>query len=146
MCATPSRSGARPETQDIEALARRPATPLASRGGAARLRSNGPRSHNARVACVGEHVVREIALAVTLPLMTVTAALAQPCNPVIDGTYCAEDAAGRSNLPARRPQFAPIQNLGSDIISSPDNPGTFGAITFQGGIRCIGLLRRSECN
>jgi hypothetical protein len=87
------------------------------------------------------------AMATAVLIVLAAPANAQPCNPVIDGTYCAEQGGSGSRLPGARPQFAPIQNLGSDIVSAPDQPGTFGAITFRGnGTRCIGLLRRGGCN
>jgi hypothetical protein len=70
--------------------------------------------------------------------------IAQPCNPAIDGTYCAEQMS-------RRPSSAVTTsnpNLGGDFFSivRENDPATFGAITFSGGSRCIGLLRRSSCN
>jgi hypothetical protein len=39
-------------------------------------------------------------------------------------------------------------NLGGDFFSivRENDPATFGAITFSGGSRCIGLLRRSNFN
>jgi hypothetical protein len=70
--------------------------------------------------------------------------LAQPCNPVVDGTYCAEEK--KRKVDTRRPTFAPIGNIGEDISAGPDQPGTFGAITFRGnGTRCVGLMRRGRC-
>jgi hypothetical protein len=42
----------------------------------------------------------------------------------------------------------PNPSLGGDFFSivRENDPATFGAITFSGGSRCIGLLRRSNCN
>ena len=73
---------------------------------------------------------------------------AQPCNPAIDGTYCAE--MGRKpvvSTPPSRSSLA-IEGLGSSLMPTPyDQPATLGAITFSGdGSRCIGLLRRVNCN
>ena len=87
-------------------------------------------------------------LLVTLIIVTILHAegIAQTCNPAIDGTYCAEQMG-------RRPSGAittskPKPNLGGDFFSivRENDPATFGAITFSGGSRCIGLLRRSNCN
>jgi hypothetical protein len=86
-------------------------------------------------------------LLVALFIVTILRAegIAQTCNPAIDGTYCAEQM--------RRPGGAatasqPKPNLGGDFFSivRENDPATFGAITFSGGSRCIGLLRRSNCN
>lgn len=80
---------------------------------------------------------------------------AQPCNPAIDGTYCA-------SLPKNRPGPAPPPGrtlkldldyappidggLGSDLLQPYDPPATFGAISFRNdGSRCIGLVRRGNC-
>jgi hypothetical protein len=71
---------------------------------------------------------------------------AQPCNPAIDGTYCAEQMSKR---PAGTPAPSGSNpSLGGDFFSivRENDPATFGAITFSGGSRCIGLLRRSNCN
>jgi hypothetical protein len=59
----------------------------------------------------------------------------QPCNPLIDGTYCASANAG-----------APIASLSSDLALGGDPPATLGAITFSSGHNaCIGLFGRSSC-
>ena len=76
---------------------------------------------------------------------------AQPCNPVIDGTYCASqpdpglisDSGSGAN---------PFSGARIDLGPSPtqpglyDTPATLGAVTFGGGTSCIGLLRRARCN
>jgi hypothetical protein len=69
----------------------------------------------------------------------------KPCNPAIDGTYCASQGKLDLSLPPQ-PNFQPIQSLGGDLTTPQTQPGTFGAITFQSdGTRCVGLFRRSEC-
>ena len=83
----------------------------------------------------------------TAAMLFATAASAQPCNPVIDGTFCA-DASSRSTVsPNPRPTFDSFQSMGQDLSSFGDPPiGTLGAITFKGGgTRCIGLLNRGTC-
>ena len=83
----------------------------------------------------------------TLYLALHGAGAAQPCNPVIDGTYCAKQMPSfgtytRSPLPS----MSPIKEIGDAISVGRDAPGTFGGITFRDdGINCIGLLRRGSC-
>jgi len=73
--------------------------------------------------------------------------IAQPCNPVVDGTYCAEEAAGRRNASPSPARLPPIRNIAEDFVMAPDQPATLGAITFRGnGKQCVGLLRRGACN
>lgn len=84
-------------------------------------------------------------------LMTVIlprAASTEPCNPIIDGTYCATQMPqGRtSQSPSRG--MAPVRSLGNDFnwSTSQDSPGTLGSISFRGGgSRCVGSLIRSRC-
>lgn len=78
----------------------------------------------------------------------VSGVVAEPCNPVIDGTYCASqpvrprDTSGGS-ASSLRPIEAPLGSLGRSL----DQPATVGAMTFRGnGVHCIGLLRRGVCN
>jgi hypothetical protein len=70
---------------------------------------------------------------------------AEPCNPAIDGTYCA-------SAPKPLPRAASstdkrFESLGASLSASQyDQPATLGTITFRGdGTRCIGLLRRGGC-
>jgi len=77
------------------------------------------------------------------------AVAAQPCNPVLEGTYCATLPAQREQLPSRQGiSFDPIQSMGKDLSPFGDvPPATFGAISFRGdGKRCIGLLTRGNCS
>jgi hypothetical protein len=80
-------------------------------------------------------------------LVMLSAALAaQPCNPVIDGTYCASQPIRRSDTLAPRANGTPMIGMGRDLALSRDEPATFGAITFRGdGTRCVGLLTRGNC-
>jgi hypothetical protein len=71
----------------------------------------------------------------------------QPCNPVIDGTYCATQMPRQ--VPSTRRSgvtLSPIDDLGSAISGMPTSPATLGGINFRGGTTCIGLLRRGACN
>jgi hypothetical protein len=72
--------------------------------------------------------------------------IAQTCNPAIDGTYCAEQMRRTPSSSVTAPKSNP--SLGGDFFSivRDNDPATFGAITFGGGSKCIGILRRSSCN
>jgi hypothetical protein len=70
--------------------------------------------------------------------------IAQTCNPAIDGTYCAEQMGRRPDGTASR--SSPSLDRDAFSIVRDNDPATFGAITFGGGTRCIGILRRSSCN
>jgi len=71
---------------------------------------------------------------------------AQPCNPVIDGTYCASQMRTPA-ASAQTVEIAPIQSLSRDLSIGGTSPATLGAITFGGnGTTCIGILRRGACN
>jgi len=76
-------------------------------------------------------------------------AVAQSCNPVIDGTYCATQMPKRDIQSPPDPGKSPFQSLGGDLSlgSFPgDQPGMLGGFTFQGNTSCVGLLRRTNCN
>jgi hypothetical protein len=69
----------------------------------------------------------------------------QPCNPVIDGTYCA--TAGIRSQPDP-PSTGSRRDVGFSGISGAgfyEQPATLGAITFGSSGRCIGLVRRVNC-
>ena len=76
-------------------------------------------------------------------------AMAQECNPVIDGTYCAtEGVRRRDNSTSSGSKFGTIQGIqgiASDMTFSGDQPATLGAITFRGRETCMGLFRRGSC-
>ncbi len=76
-----------------------------------------------------------------------SAAIAQPCNPVIDGTYCATQMPRARTATQSAPVINPIRDLGRSITGEPTSPGTLGGISFRsGGTTCIGLLRRGNCS
>lgn len=91
-------------------------------------------------------VPRILLVALTIVTILHAEGIAQTCNPAIDGTYCAEQMSKRPSGPAMTSRSNP--SLGGDFFSivRENDPATFGAITFSGGSRCIGLLRRSNCN
>ena len=83
-------------------------------------------------------------LALTFVTVLPAQGMAQTCNPAIDGTYCAEQMGRRSGATTPRPN--PSLDREAFSIVRDNDPATFGAITFGGGTRCIGILRRSSCN
>jgi hypothetical protein len=88
-----------------------------------------------------------MALVALAALMSGGNATAQPCNPVIHGTYCASEPPRALSTPSASVSIQPIQNIARDLSLGQETPGTFGAITFRGDHkRCIGLLRRGACN
>jgi hypothetical protein len=75
-------------------------------------------------------------------IATMTGAQSQPCNPAIDGTYCADVQISNAARSASAQSM-----LGQAMSPGPfDQPAKLGAITFGGGSSCIGLLRRVSCN
>lgn len=89
------------------------------------------------------------AIAIVFTIIVGATANAQPCNPVIDGTYCGSQTYYGTNEAMGSNATISSKGLGASISSSEpyDDPGTFGAITFSSdGTRCIGLLFRSKCN
>jgi hypothetical protein len=86
------------------------------------------------------------AFAAGLALLVAPAAIAQlPCNPAIDGTYCA--TAGIKIQPDP-PSTGSRRDVGFGAISGAgfyEQPATLGAITFGSSGRCIGLVRRVNC-
>ena len=75
-------------------------------------------------------------------------AIAQTCNPAIDGTYCGEQMQ-RAPRPATAPgvrTMPGVRPAEAFSISGDDHPATLGAITFNSdGSRCMGLVRRVNC-
>jgi len=86
-----------------------------------------------------------IALVTVLAGVLGAPAIAQECNPVIDGTYCASQVIRRDNSASPGSKFVPIQGIARHMNPSEDLPETLGAITFRGSETCIGLFRRGAC-
>ena len=95
-------------------------------------------------------MVSRIALSMILTVTIAGPGFAQPCNPAIDGTYCASQPD--SDLFGVGSSTHPLNNAQIGLSPAPmqpglyDQPATLGAITFGGGSSCIGLLRRARCN
>ena len=72
---------------------------------------------------------------------------AQPCDPLIDGTYCATQGGRVSRGSSSSVNMGSIQSLSGDLSLGQDSPATFAGISFSGGnSTCIGLFRRASCN
>jgi hypothetical protein len=99
-----------------------------------------------RTCMIGGMTAAVLALLLLAPSAPSTAQ--QPCNPVIDGTYCATQPGRSGASPGSSTRFHPIGGIAGDILADEQSqPATLGAITFQGNAsRCIGLLRRSNCS
>lgn len=69
----------------------------------------------------------------------------QPCNPVVDGTYCASAGGDAAVISQSSPAMPPIQSISSDLGIGGDPPATLGGINISGGSTCIGLFRRMSC-
>jgi hypothetical protein len=80
------------------------------------------------------------------PLTATRTAADQPCNPVIDGTYCATQMRGGSSAGGSSGGAPQIQSLSNDLSIGSNPTATFGALTFSGSGACIGILRRGACN
>lgn len=73
----------------------------------------------------------------------------EPCNPIIDGTYCATNMPKKSGY---------VRSSGSSMTGLEDysrlvpsaavggTPGTLIGIGTRGNRTCFGLVRRSACD
>jgi hypothetical protein len=93
-------------------------------------------------------MIARIVFAVVLAGALSVPALAEPCNPVIDGTYCATQTIRRENAATSSGgiRLSPMQGIARDIGPWTDQPATLGGITFRGSETCMGLFRRGSCN
>ena len=78
--------------------------------------------------------------------MAAPMAAAETCDSALYGNLCGAQELRPTNQRRPTPSLPPVQGVGGDQWARQDRPGTLGAITFQGGKQCIGLLRRSNCN
>jgi len=85
-------------------------------------------------------------VAALLMWVTATAAGAEPCDRALYGNLCGTPNLQPKGQRAPPPSLPPVQSIGNDQWVRQSQPATFGAITFQGGKQCIGLLRRASCN
>jgi hypothetical protein len=80
--------------------------------------------------------------------LAASSAADEPCNPIVDGTYCA------TNMPKNRSQVRSSSGMKamddqSRLLPSGSvgsSPGTLMGFSSQGSRSCFGLLRRSSCD
>jgi hypothetical protein len=72
----------------------------------------------------------------------------EPCNPIVDGTYCATQMPKNRGYSGSSDRLKPIDNMAGVLPSASvgGSPGTLIGISVQGDRSCFGLLRRSVCN
>jgi len=92
---------------------------------------------------------RRILTAAVLLILPAAAGAEEPCNPIIDGTYCATNMPKKSGY---------VRSSGSSMTGLEDysrlvpssavggTPGTLIGIGTRGERTCFGLLRRSACD
>ena len=90
-----------------------------------------------------------VTAAVLLLLPTAAPAGEEPCNPIIDGTYCATNMPKKSGY---------VRSSGSSMTGLEDysrlvpsaavggTAGTLIGIGTRGDRTCFGLMRRSACD
>ena len=80
--------------------------------------------------------------------LTAGAAAEEPCNPIIDGTYCATNMPRNRGYVRSSGGMTPLQDYSRLVPSAAvgGTPGTLIGIGTQGGRTCFGLLRRSVCD
>jgi hypothetical protein len=88
--------------------------------------------------------IASLYLAALVAVMAAGADAQTPCNPAIDGTYCATAGIPNRSQPAESTRR---DGLGSAVSGTGfyEQPATLGAITFGSNGRCIGLVRRVNC-
>ena len=79
--------------------------------------------------------------------LTATAA-EEPCNPIIDGTYCATNMPKNRGYVRPSGGMTPLEDYSRLVPSAAvgGTPGTLIGIGTQGKRTCFGLLRRSACD
>jgi hypothetical protein len=88
-----------------------------------------------------------MALATIVAAGCAGSAEAEPCNPVIDGTYCAsQPIRTRSSSTSALTNARPFNSVANDLSLDKERPATIGAFVFQGGSHCVALLRRGACH
>ena len=71
----------------------------------------------------------------------------EPCNPIIDGTYCATNMPKNRGYVRSTSGMTPLEDYSRLVPSAAvgGTPGTLIGIGTQGGRTCFGLLRRAAC-
>jgi hypothetical protein len=73
---------------------------------------------------------------------------AEPCNPIIDGTYCATQMPKNRGYATSSGGMKPLDDYSRLVPSAAvgGTPGTLIGIGVQGNRSCFGLLRRTACD
>jgi hypothetical protein len=82
-------------------------------------------------------------------LVTARASAAEePCNPIVDGTYCATNMPKKSGYVSSSSGMTGLADYSRLVPSAAvgGTPGTLIGIGTQGNRTCFGLLRRSACD
>jgi hypothetical protein len=93
-----------------------------------------------------------LAILLTTPLMlavAMTSALAkEPCNPILDGTYCATNMPKKTGYVRSSSGMTALEDYSRLVPSAAvgGSSGTLIGIGKQGDRTCFGLLRRSACD
>ena len=89
-----------------------------------------------------------LATAMLAGSFTGAAAADEPCNPIIDGTYCATNMPKNRGTARSSGGMTPLEDYSRLVPSAAvgGTPGTLIGIGVQGKSSCFGLLRRSACD
>ena len=92
--------------------------------------------------------LRILTAAVLLVLPAAAAGAEEPCNPIIDGTYCATNMPKNRGTVRSSGGMTPLEDYSRLVPSAAvgGTPGTLIGIGVQGKSSCFGLLRRSACD
>jgi hypothetical protein len=81
-----------------------------------------------------EYVVSQISLVAILLLMLGAPGIALPCNPVIDGTYCATNS--RRDISTSPTRFEPIRNIGDEARPGGNDFAPNQSVADGAGYEC----------
>jgi hypothetical protein len=72
----------------------------------------------------------------------------EPCNPIVDGTYCATQMPKNRGYVGSSSGMKPLDDYSRLVPSAAvgGSPGTLIGFSVQGSRSCFGLLRRSVCD
>ncbi len=72
----------------------------------------------------------------------------EPCNPILDGTYCATNMPKKTGYVRSPSGMTGLADYSRLVPSAAvgGTPGTLIGIGTQGNRTCFGLLRRSTCD
>ena len=89
-----------------------------------------------------------LATAMLAGSLTGAAAADEPCNPIIDGTYCATNMPKNRGYVRSSSGMTPLEDYSRLMPSAAvgGTPGTLIGLGTQGNRTCFGLLRRSACD